>query len=531
VFVDARKLAAGSRLDAAICIIGAGPAGITLAREFAGTALDVVVLESGGFSYDAATQALARGNVIGGKDGDLGIEYSDLEVERVRFFGGATDHWGGECSPLDPVDFSERAWIPHSGWPFAAAELEPYYRRAARVIEIGEFERFVRDWDSVVHAHPARAALRFSGDTVIPRVFQDSAPTRFGTRYRADLDAATNVRVLLNANLVAFETDSSRRQVRGAQAACLRGPNFIVRAHAYVLATGTIENARLLLVVAGPEGKGFGNEHGLVGRFFQEHVAHRSVAEMLPAEQPPFNALKAANERGQVGATFTQEAQQRHELPNFTVIFSPKRAGSESAPVRSFQTLVGGIRAGAVPDRLWMHIRQVMSDLPTVARYAARRVSTSDELVSFFELVIVLEQMPNPDSRVRLGRERDALGMPIPELEWRLTDQDRTLMLKCLDLTVREIGASGVGRVKVLVPEDGGDWLERVVHSHHPMGTTRMHNDPRHGVVDADCRVHGMDNLYVAGASVFPTGGAASPTYSIVAMAIRLADHLKAQTA
>jgi choline dehydrogenase-like flavoprotein len=141
--------------------------------------------------------------------------------------------------------------------------------------------------------------------------------------------------------------------------------------------------------------------------------------------------------------------------------------------------------------------------------------------------VLALEQFPNPDSRVRLGRQRDALGMPVAELEWRLTNRDRTAMMKCTDLVAREIGASGAGRARVLVPEDGRDWLERATISHHPMGTTRMHVDPRLGVVDPNCRVHGMENLYIAGASVFPTAGAASPTYSIVALAIRLADHLK----
>jgi choline dehydrogenase-like flavoprotein len=523
MFVDARKLPAGERHEAAVCIVGAGAAGITLAREFAGTSTDVIVLESGGLSHNAATQALARGKVI--SDGKLGVEYSDLEVERVRFFGGATDHWGGDCRPLDPVDFLERPWVPHSGWPFGLAELAPYYRRAAPVVEIGSYEQFaIPDWEALVRARPPRSMPSFSAKTLVtPRVFQDSPPTRFGKRYRAELEGAANVKVFLNANLVGMETDAGRHEVQGVQVACLGGPKFTVKARAYVLATGTIENARLLL----SEAKGFGNDSGMVGRFFQEHIAHRSVAQMLPAEQLSFTAYRAGNEHGTTAASFTDEAQREHQLPNFTIFLQPVRIGAETPAVRSFQTLVGGARAGAVPDRLWTHIRQVLSDLPTVTRYAMRRASTSDAQIGLFEIVMVLEQMPNPDSRVRLGRERDALGVPVAELEWRLTDLDRDAMLKCVDIVTREIGASGAGRAKALVPEDGQGWLDRVVHSHHPMGTTRMHVDPRRGVVDGNCRVHGMDNLYVAGASVFPTAGAASPTYSIVALAIRLADHLK----
>lgn len=526
MFVDARKLTAGEQHEAAVCIIGAGAAGITLALEFAGTATDVIMLESGGLSYNAATQALARGNVVG-------IHYPDLEVERVRFFGGTTDHWGGDCRPLDPEDFAERSWIPHSGWPFGVAELVPYYRRAAPVVEIRAHERFGQpDWQALVRTSPPQSLPTFSADTPIePRIFQESPPTRFGKRYRAEIEGAKNVKVLLNANLVGFSTDPGQHEIRAAQVACLDGPRFTVKARTYVLATGAIENARLLQVVAGADGSGFGNAHGLVGRFFQEHVAYRAAAQMVPAEQLSFAANKAANQHGAIGASFTERAQREQELPNFTMFLVALRAGADPPAIRSFQTLVGGMRAGKVPDRLWTHIQQVLSDLPTVARYAVQRASTSDVQIGTFEIVLALEQMPNPDSRVRLGRERDALGMPVAELEWRLSDLDRVAMLKCVDAVAREIGASGAGRAKVLMPADGHDWIDRVTLSHHPMGTTRMHADPRRGVVDPDCRVHGMENLYVAGASVFPTGGAASPTYSIVALAIRLADHLKGQLA
>jgi choline dehydrogenase-like flavoprotein len=525
MLIDARQISSGNKIMAAVCIIGAGAAGITLAREFAGTSTDIVVLESGGLTYNSATQALARGAVTG-------LHYSDLEGERVRQLGGCTDHWGGECRPLDPEDFSVRDWMSYSGWPITAATLAPYYQRAASVVEIAGHDRFAaQDWDSVIRGHPEMAALHFTGGVVSPRVFQNSPPTRFGKRYRAELDAAANVRVLLNANFVGFETDETRRHVLGVKVACLGGPTFTVQARQYIVATGTIENARLLLAASGSEGRGFGNDHGMVGRFFHEHIAHPGVAEMLPAEHPSIAAYKAVIHQGTIAAAFTQEAQCERRLNNFTVFFDAQREGSDPPPVRSFKTLVGGLRERMVPDRLWTHLGQVMSDLPAVARYAVRRVSTGDEPVGFFEMTVLMEQVPNPDSRVRLGRERDALGIPMPELDWQVTDLDRVLMLRALDYTAREIGASGLGRVKMLMPEDGGDWTERLTHSHHPMGTTRMHDDPRFGVVDANCRVHGMDNLYVAGASVFTNGGAASPTYSIVALAIRLADHVKSQIA
>jgi choline dehydrogenase-like flavoprotein len=231
---------------------------------------------------------------------------------------------------------------------------------------------------------------------------------------------------------------------------------------------------------------------------------------------------------GAVAAAFTEDAQRERQLPNFTIFFDPQRAGSEPPSVRSFKTLVGGIRVGTMPNHVFGHLRQVLLDLPTVASYAWHRLSHSDEPIGYFDVTLLMEQIPNPDSRVRLRRERDALGMPLPELDWRLTDLDRAMLLKAMDHTAREVGAAGVGRMQIRIAEDGHDIMGVMSDSHHPMGTTRMHDDPRQGVVDRNCRIHGMANLYVAGASVFTNGGAACPTYNLVALAVRLADHVKA---
>ena len=519
---DARQIASGSTLNAAVCIVGAGAAGITIALELADTPLDVILLESGGLDYRSTTQDLARGTIVG-------LPYSELEGERLRYLGGCTNHWGGECRPLDEEDFLSRPWIPHSGWPIRLDELVPYLKRAARVVEIAGYEQFqAPDWNAIVKRFPPMAALRFDGGNVEPRVFENSPPTRFGQRYRADLENARNVRVLLNANLTGFDSDDERKQVRAANVACLNGPRFTVQARTFVVATGAIENARILLAAAGADRQGFGNEHDLVGRYFHEHVAYRDVGMMLPARPSSMQVHKTMLAGGAVGACFTKEAQAENELPNFTIFFDPQRSGSEPSSVRSLKTLVGGARIHQMPDHVLGHLREILLDLPTVAKYAWHRASVGDELIGYFDVTMLMEQIPNPDSRVRLRMDRDALGMPLPELDWRLTDLDRAMLLKALDHTAREIGANGVGRLKLRIAEDGHDALDSMQHSHHPMGTTRMHDDPRQGVVDRDCRVHGTANLYVAGSSVFTNGGAACPTYNLVAFSIRLADRIKA---
>jgi choline dehydrogenase-like flavoprotein len=132
---------------------------------------------------------------------------------------------------------------------------------------------------------------------------------------------------------------------------------------------------------------------------------------------------------------------------------------------------------------------------------------------------------------VLLDGERDALGMPRIRLDWRLTDLDRRSLLRTHEALAKEFGRTGLGRIQIeaWLQDDKAGWSDELSGGYHPMGTTRMADDPRRGVVDRHCRVHGLTNLYVAGSSVFPTGGSANPTLTIVALALRLAEHLKAE--
>ena len=522
MFIDARQVQSGSEISADICIIGAGAAGIAIAREFLGTKTSVCVVESGGLDPASDVQALAKG-------ASVGLPYPDLETTRVRVFGGSTNHWGGECRPLDAQDFAVREWIPHSGWPITLQDLVPYYRRAADVVETGPYEYYASDWSAVSRFRAGLRPWRAAAAELTPRVFQNSPPTRFGTRYRAELEAAPNIRVLLRADFTAFQTDEEKRLVDAIKVATLDGRDFAVKARVFVLATGALENARLLLISAG-ETASFGNQSGAVGRFFQEHVAHQWLASLLPATSFAVSDYEPPRQ-GSVALAFTAAEQRQRKLANFLVFLDGRRAGADSEGVHSARTLLGGLQTGNMPDNVFEHLRRIMADLPGVTRYAYRRLTGAADAVGFVEIGFVTEQMPNPDSRVRLSGRRDALGMPMTELDWQLTDLDRQAMLAGLENVVRVIGANGLGRVKVMVPEDGADWLTRIGMSFHPMGTTRMHDDPRHGVVDANCRVHGMQNLYVAGSSVFPTSGAGSPTYTLVTLALRLADHLKRDAA
>jgi choline dehydrogenase-like flavoprotein len=480
MLLDARQVDRDATLEADLCVVGAGAAGITLARALAATPLRVVLLESGGLEPHAPTQALYRGRVFG-------RNYFTLDSCRTRQLGGSTNCWRGMCRPLDALDFEERDWLPGSGWPFGAELLRPYYERAQQVLRLEGFDYAGARWASA-----GRPPLPFAGDEIETRVFQVAAH-RFGELYRAELERAPNLRTLLFANAVGFETDPEGRAVQGVRVACLDGNRFRVRARANVLACGGIENARLLLASQ------LGNAHDLVGRHFMEHP-HVVAGVLLPSSEALPLGLYRAHASGRVqvaGYLTSSEALRRRERLLAWCAFLaqevelPEFEQGLARVVREIDGAAGGP--------------------------AARAIFLTSEL----------EQAPNPASRVRLIEERDALGLPRVQLEWRLSAVDKQSARRHQEILGAALGRAGLGRLQILLSEDERAWPEDLGGGRHHMGTTRMHADPRRGVVDADGRVHGLANLYVAGSSVFPTAGAANPTLTIVALALRLAEHLR----
>jgi choline dehydrogenase-like flavoprotein len=294
-----------------------------------------------------------------------------------------------------------------------------------------------------------------------------------------------------------------------------------------VLATGGIENARLLLASRSTRPDGLGNDHDLVGRYFMEHP-HIPVAAHVACNRP--SALPALFTRNLL-----------HEGTPVHATLVPTEEWLRSARLQAAAFTVGVMahydRDAAVPADEWQtgDVFQVLQDLdPAGAEPAgAGRLEgwpPADAAGAHLVLGGACEQAPDPESRVVLGPERDALGMPRAQLNWRLGQGDRDSLYRVLRGIGRELGALGIGRLRPLIGPDE-DWPEEVLGGNHHMGTTRMARDPKQGVVDADCKVHGIANLYIAGSSVFPTGGSANPTLTLVALALRLANHLQARLA
>jgi len=567
MFVDARRIPENQTLETDICIIGAGAAGITLAHEFAGQAVRVSVLESGGLEYDTDSHDLNIGQ-------NIGRPYFPLEVARLRYFGGTTNHWGGICRPFNDIDFEARPWVPHSGWPFRKAELQPYYERARVVCNVPSAQWSADYWVR----RDQFAALRFAGNRLETRVAQvvPSAERRFALNYRKELEQAANLTIYLHANLTDLEANEASRVVTEANVACLAGNRFKVKAKQFILAASGIENPRLLLLSNRRHPAGLGNQHDQVGRYFMEHP--RLVTGILLPTNPRTSLGLYAEHRTQGGmiggyVALSEETLRREQILDVQMdlgpVYDPAYLACvdavESEDVASLKTLLRAFRSRETPDDFLRHLSNVVNDLTTSLDHTVTatpvplpkpevisQVWQADpaERTSFLcglfgdiasaaytemfatlpldhiEVTTRIEQTPNPDSRVTLGPERDRLGLNRVRLNWQLTSLDKRSMIRALEILGAEAGRAGIGRVQITLSEDDA-WPETLRGGWHLMGTTRMSDDPRQGVVDRNCQVHGISNLFVAGSSVFPTAGSATPTLTLVSLAIRLADYLK----
>jgi choline dehydrogenase-like flavoprotein len=542
--IDSRTIPAGEVIDTDVCIVGAGPAGIVLARELIGQKFRVCLLESGDVEFDAETQDLAGGETSG--DG-----FPELSAIRRRQFGGLATTWHIQIHPdyqglrhvmLDGVDFEKRDWLPHSGWPFDRSHLMPFYERAQIACQVGPFA-----YDSASWEDEQSRPLPFAGDRVTSSMFQFGPKGIFTNEYRKELAGAANVSIYLNANVVELETSADANTVTGVQVACLSGGRFAVRPKIVILATGAIENARLLLLSNRMQTVGLGNQHDLVGRYFMDHpFIHTGM--FIPKDPDIFNRtalydLRRVRDVPVMGKlTLTQDTMRRERLLNFSAMLYPRDRRFGSPAKAAAKALVRALRRGKIPqdavpqfgrliggvDDLLVEffrrkiLRQQM--FPDLSNGGWSLLSGNERRYAKFEVVSQSEQAPNPANRVTLSDKRDRLGSPATCLNVRWTDFERDSVRRSQAILGEQLGQFGSLQI---------DELEGNVSpsSHHNMGTTRMHDDPRQGVVDADCRVHGIANLFMAGGSVFPTGGFANPTLTIAALSIRLADRIKATLA
>ncbi len=505
-------------IQADTCIVGAGPAGLTLARELAGARLDICVLESGGLAPELQTQSLARA-------ANIGLPYYPLHANRQRAFGGTLRLWAGWSRPLDDIDFQRRSWVPGSGWPIDRAALVPYYKRAHRLLGLGEFNYDVEHWERVA----GTGRIPFQRD-IETRFYHLAERRKLAAESRAQMESAPNVRVVLGANATEIESNEYANCITGVTARSLEGRRFRVEARRYILATGGIENARLLLISNRIQSAGLGNAHDVVGRYFMEHLHFPLGVIRLDRPGDVAPSIYFRTGRPVTARLFlSPQAQEREGILHYNVMLEPNYPGLFDRSFLKVQSLAASLDSSAVANRLAAHLlRRYITPLMAIAY--RQGIPGGDRPAPLVGLAHTQEQAPNPDSRVTLSTERDALGMNQVEMNWQTTDLDRRTAARGRVALGREFARAELGQMRLRRGEDESAWPPRPLQGlrGHHMGTTRMHANPREGVVDEHCRVHGVGNLYIAGSSVFPTAGAGTPTVTIIALAIRLADHLRA---
>ncbi|MGE0625196.1 MAG: FAD-dependent oxidoreductase [Pseudomonadales bacterium] len=526
---DLSQLADGTHLSCDVCVIGAGAAGITVARALASSSLNVCLLESGGLDHEAWVANLGAGD-------NLGQAYYDLEDSRLRFFGGTTNIWGGRCVPMDPEDFEPRPWVPHSGWPIRIEDLAAGYQRAHSDLELGPPIAADEFWRRVDVSQPEPFRERFASSFW----YFDEQAGRFGASQCHDVLNAGNVRVLTHASVTHLQARPNASGLDRVEIQAPGGKRASVGARTFVLAAGAIENARLLLMSRDVERDGIGNRHDLVGRFFMEHPHGRLGRVDSPAAYRIWATYQKHYPRQGVPMAPvlrpSPALQEQHGILNTAISFKlqPPPDGAQPIAKRAYQSLKHQLSPTRTNRALWHTYnrlrRTYLRHKGPVMRLAERRGSRR------LYAMIRAEQAPNPASRVTLSQHKDAFGNPRADLHWRMSDLDKRTLRVLAETIAEGLHEHGLG---TFIPEawiDDADpaWpVDPTVGNHpiggyHHMGTTRMAETPREGVTDRNCQVFGYSNLFIAGSSVFSTAGWANPTLTIVALAHRLAGHLAA---
>lgn len=521
---DARHLPAETAIEVDVCIIGAGAAGLALAHSLGGTKNSVCILESGGLGYEHLPQRLSRGTSVG-------VPYEALDLCRVRQFGGSTGRagWGGWCKPFDVQDFEVRSWVPLSGWPIGRADLDPYYQAAAELLGIEN-----------MGAATSSGRIFPTMDQLFAEKCHLSPRADIGESLLPTLRSDPNLRVIVHATALRLKTNSSGDRVHSIEVASTRTKRFQVRANLFVLAGGGIENARLLLLSNEQNEAGLGNRHDQVGRYFMEHPRvtwgglHPNPADSslalydpaLPSRKRGLDASPACKSFEGFGLAVRPEARARMHLLGSRTWIKPSVDIRGAKGEEALQYTTFWLRKGRLHRDLLRSGSQLLMHPSGAIAAGLARLTGSWRSPRHYRFVTILEQEPNPLSRISLDTKCDAFGSRCANLDWHISPLVRHTLEQVQAMIVDEM--TKLGHKCWTYPQEAQKSIEPTYNwVRHHMGTTRMSDDPRGGVVDSACRVHGIRNLFAAGSSIFPTGGNDMPTLTIIALALRLGQHLR----
>lgn len=527
-----------------VCIVGSGPVGMALAFELERYGRRVMVLESGAGRVDPGLEEASRAVIVDPQ------RHAPMELAVCRALGGTSWTWGGVCVAFDDVDFQARSHVPYSGWPISHNDIRPWYARTAEYLSCGDdtFDSPPRHLSDLGREGSAAFLRRWS-----------SAP-RLAVVHRQRIERSERIVLCLNSTVIGLDLGDSRRAVEGLRIASTNGP-AIIWPQQVILAAGGIETTRLLLAAQRRWPHHFGGQGGPLGRFYMGHISGKitDVVFQRPEAIADFDfELDKTGTYVQRRFVLSPAAQQAYQLlntafyPDNPPFYDPRHHSSAlsavflalAVPPVGRRILPEAIRishVGPKPRRFTAHILNVLRGAPAGTRdmvtILRERFLTKPRKPAFlvrngdgrYALHYHAEQEPNPDSRVVLTDETDRFGLPRVAIDLRFTERDARSVVRSHEVLDSALRSSGVGRLEYWYPQD--ELCRRVLaqasDGFHQMGTTRMGRNPKESVVDADLKVHDVDNLYVASSSVFPTAGQANSTFLAAALAVRLAHHLR----
>jgi choline dehydrogenase-like flavoprotein len=497
--IDAYSINSGSTLEADLCIIGGGAAGIGIAREFINTKYKVLLLESGDHEFDEKTQSIYDFESVGHP-----LRAQEGYVSRNRYLGGSTNTWAGRCAPMNDIDFEQRDWVPYSGWPITRADLEDYYQKASEVLKLPDYRYFLtRDWEQYVTQYRSD----YLDDKILsPAVFLFAPqPINMRLAYGQQLQDSSNIQICVNANVIEIESHPGLKTIEKVHATSFNQNTFFVKAKFYVLACGGWENARLMLLSQRHTPNGLGNQHDTVGRYYMEHPKID-----LGTITPQTAMLKSSIFLGrkdiqdgmiEVGVRLSDSVQRTEKLLNHYTAMSPIYDGGR---ISDAIASLFGKKEAYMPSSLSQsleEIQYIFSHLVKIPNSLRKQFN----LPLRFDKVAILshfEHAPNPNSRVMLSNERDALGTQKLSVDLRVSSEEKRCIIRNHEILKQVLQEKGIGSLESEFPDVDSLWPGLTDSSHH-MGTTRMSHNPKEGVVNQDCQVHGIHNLYIASGSVF----------------------------
>jgi choline dehydrogenase-like flavoprotein len=525
VVYDANKNQFPSSTNFDICIIGAGAAGITIAAELVNTDLNVCLLDAGDEGYSIESQGFYKPQT----QPEL---YEDTTYNRLRMLGGSTNHWENNTSEFMANDFLKKEWSPNSGWPVKLHDIQPYYAQAAMYCGTDADGYDTNEW----HSRLNKTDPFFAVEGLVTGMAKSALPpTRFYYAHKTKLMNATNITIIKNANLVDIEADLITNSLKSATFSNYKKAQFKLNSDKFVFSMGGIENARMLLILNEKYSNRLGNQNDLVGRYFMDHPLLR-LAKLYINDKVDMGLLtdhQVVDQKMVVGfMQHTNESILKNKFINLRMPIYKASQLQLSDGIESMHVLKQALSDGDLPEHTLTHILNTLKDVDSINESIFRRVFDS-KFLSYvddfegYEMPIMLEQLPHYDNRIALGDETDSFGLKKHMVYWKFHDEDLELGWKSLKSVASQLALHKIGRLRIMQEYQDRLLNEKLFVSHHHMGTTRMASNQSDGVVDENCKVFNTENLYVAGSSIFVTGSHVPPTLTLVAFAIRLAEHLK----